>query len=180
MAGTSAPAAGAGAAPPPPLLLWSTNTHLKYRIQQTFFGGRHYVWCSPAFEGAALPRYAIGSGQPPSSDPASIYRTLHHVAKTADQGDAKVLSQKRTLKALAVKWAKDGLIDDGAKNEILAMVKLAQPLDWRPLIYVIPFAPVEARVGLVPRDRRASHEPEYIIPDLADGEFNLIEPMPCP
>jgi hypothetical protein len=165
---------------PAPLFLWSTNTHLKYRIQQMFAGGRHYVWCSPAFEGAALPRYAVGSGQPPSSDPASIYRALLHVAKTGDQGDGKVISQKKTLKALAVSWEKSGQIDANAKSEIHAMVKLAQPVDWRPLIYVIPFSMVEARVVLVPREKRASHEPEYIVSDLSDGEFNLIEPMSCP
>lgn len=132
------------------------------------------------FEGAALHRYAIGAGQPASSDPATIYRQLHQAVRTADAGDAKIASQKKVLRSLAVKWAKDRDISDVTRQEIVAMVGKAAIIDWRPLVYVIPFARVAARVQLVPRERRASHEPEYVIPDLADGEFHIIEPIPCP
>jgi hypothetical protein len=55
------------------LLLYSTNTLLKFRIQEDY-RHEHYVWCSPAFEAAKLSRYALGATTPPSSDPVSIYR----------------------------------------------------------------------------------------------------------
>ncbi len=58
------------------------------------------------------------------------------------------------------------------------MVSNATILDWRPLVYVIPFAPVASRVKAVPRPKRASQEPEFIIEDLAQSEFEIIEPMP--
>jgi hypothetical protein len=162
-----------------PLVLWSTNTYLKNRIQQQFHGGRHYVWCSPVFEGAALPRYAIGSVQPASSDPATIYRQLHRAVSTRDAGNEKIASQKKILKALAVKWHKDGAISQDQRDEIVAMITKSELIDWRPLIYVIPYPAVAARVHLVPRPRRASHEPEYILVDLVEEEFHIIEPVPC-
>ena len=92
MAGAVPPASATGVSP---ALLWSTNTYLKYLIQKTYRADKHYVWCSSVLEGAAMPKYAIGAGQPPSSDPASIYRTLHHAVRTSDAGDQKIAEQKK-------------------------------------------------------------------------------------
>jgi hypothetical protein len=163
-----------------PTLLWSTNTFLKHLIQQTFANDRHYVWCSPVFEGAALAKYAIGANQPSSSDPASIYRGLHLAVRSGDAKYDKILSQKKTLKARAVKWANDGLIDNEQRDEIFAMIKHAQIVDFRPLLYVIPYPPVASRVKVVPLPKRSGHQREYVITDLASNEFHIIEPIPCP
>lgn len=160
----------------PPLLLWSTNTWFKYRIQQDFFGGVHYVWCSPEFEGAKLGKYALSSSQPPSSDPCTIYRQLKHAVSNGDEHDPKIESQRNTLSALAQSYHAENSISDLDRDEILAMIAKSTVKDWRPLIFVIPFATVSGRVELVARSRRASHEPEYIIKDLSDGEFRIIEP----
>ncbi len=79
---------------------------------------------------------------------------------------------------LAGAWREAGEIGEEDRDEIVAMVGSATILDWRPLIYVIPFEPVAARVKNVPRAKRASQEPEFIIEDLARSEFEIIEPMP--
>ena len=50
-----------------PLLLYSTNTYLKFRIQRDY-RREHHVWCSPTFEAAKLGRYVRGAGTPLSSD----------------------------------------------------------------------------------------------------------------
>jgi hypothetical protein len=144
-----------------------------------FRGDSHFVWCSPAFEGAALGRYAIGAGQPASSDPATIYRQLHLAVSSKDEHDAKIADQAKRLRGLAIGWHKDGEISDDQRADILAIIKSARISDWRPVIYVIPYAGVAERVQLVARKNRASHEPEYFIPDLRSSEFDLIEPVPC-
>ncbi len=126
-----------------------------------------------------MPRYAIGSGQPASSDPATIYRQLYNAVKTVDRGDVKIASQKKVLKALATKWHSDGILSADQRDEILAMVSGSEIVDWRPLIFVIPYDPVAKRVRSVGRKNRASHDPEYIVPDLFEDEFYIIEPMPC-
>jgi hypothetical protein len=169
-----------GTATATPLFLWSTNTHFKYRIQHEFGGGKHYVWCSPTFESAALPRYATGAGQPASSDPATIYRQLHTAVKTKDPGNEKITSQKKILRALALKWCREASISTNDRDEIVAMLRRSEMVDWRPLIYVIPYAVVTERAKLVPRARRTSHDPEFIVQDLCEGEFQIIEPYPCP
>jgi hypothetical protein len=158
-----------------PLLLYSTNTYLKFRIQEDY-RKEHHVWCSPAFEAAKLGRYAIGAGTPPSSDPASIYRNLCRAVKEADDHDSKIAEQKKVLLGLAVEWCYGGLISDAAREEITAIVTGARFPDWRPLLFVMPYHFVAARVREVPRANRASIEREYIIPDLKVEEFHIIEP----
>ena len=81
------------------------------------------------------------------------------------------------LNSLAVKWHADGIITEKDQEEIVAIVSQSNALDWKPLIFVIPFVTVEKRVQDVPRAARASHEPEFVIPDLMDGEFEIIEPI---
>lgn len=169
----------AGTAAPSPLLLWSTNSHLKFRINQIYRAGKHYVWCSPAFDGSALGKYAVGASQPPSSDPVSIYRALHQAVTKRDGGDLKITQAKKSLMALALEWAGKGEITDDQRDEIIAIVANAPFQDWKPLIYAIPFEGVKSRVKLVPLAKRASVEPEYIIEDLVESEFQIIEPWPC-
>jgi hypothetical protein len=158
-----------------PLLLYSTNTYLKYRIQRDY-RREHHAWCSPTFEAAKLGRYVRGAATPPSSDPASIYRNLHRAVTETDDHDSKIAEQRKVLLSLAVKWSTDGSITDAEREEITAIVDSARFPDWRPLLFVIPSHLVESRVVLVPRARRASIEPEYIVPDLKPEEFDIIEP----
>ena len=162
-----------------PVLLWSTNTYLKFNIQRLFRRDKHFVWCSPVFEGSAQPRYAIGASQAASSDPATIYRNLHHAVQSKDRGCEKIISQKKVLRALAVQWAKSGTIRNEDRDEIFAMLRLSQISDFRPLVYVVPYDLVKNRVKLVPRPKRAGHQPEYILDDLEATEFTIIEPIPC-
>jgi len=157
------------------VVLYSTTTYLKYRTQETY-RGEHHVWCSPAFEAAKLSKYAIGANAPPSSDPVTIYRSLFRAVRDTDEHDDKIASQKKVVMALAVQWHADGHVTEAQRDEIIAVVTQARFNEWKPLVFVIPYVPVAGRVQLVPRGRRASSEPEYIIPDLKSGEFDIIEP----
>ena len=160
---------------PSPLLLYSTNTYLKFRIQEQY-RGQHHAWCSPTFAAEKVDKYALGAGTPPSSDPASIYRDLSEAVRRTDEHCAKIIDQKKTLMALAVDWHREGHITEASRNDIVTSVNMAPFTYWRPLIFVIPYAIVTGRVEEVPREKRASMEPEYIIRDLKMGEFGIIEP----
>lgn len=164
-----------GVAGQSPLLLYSTNTYLKYFIQQTYLDS-HHVWCSPTFEAHTRDRYSAGAGQPASSDPCSIYRDLCRCVANPDDHDPKINSQRSTLMSLAVTWEASGAISSTDRDDIIATVQAAKFRDWRPLIYLIPYAGVAPRVQIVDRQRRASHEFEYIVPDLKRSEFEIIEP----
>jgi hypothetical protein len=159
---------------PPPLLLYSTNTYLKFRIQEDY-RQEHYAWCSPTFAHDSVGKYARGAGTPPSSDPASIYRELAEAVRRTDEHNAKINAQRANLIARAVDWHAAGLITQAERDDITMTVGRATFPEWRPLVYVIPYASVAGRIEDVPRDRRASMEPEYIIRDLKLHEFGIVE-----
>lgn len=164
-----------GSAHTAPLLLYSTNTHLKFFIQETYLR-EHHAWCSPTFDAQTRDRYSAGAGQPASSDPCSIYRALSRTIAQPDDHDPKINSQRTTLMGLAVTWEASGAISSSDRDDIIATVQRARFPDWRPLIFLIPYAGVAPRVQVVERDRRSSHELDYIIPDLKRTEFEIIEP----
>jgi len=162
-----------------PILLWSAGAFLKYQIQERYYR-QHYCWCSPVFEAASLGRFDIGAEQAPSSDPATIYRQLHAAVTRPDGHDPKIASYKKSMRAIAIQKHSQGLLSEDDRNDIIAMVQKSPARNWRPVMYVIPYAQVADRVQRVPMSQRAGNELEYIIPDLTISEFHLIEMMPCP
>jgi hypothetical protein len=118
----------------------------------------------------------LGADQAPTSDPHSIYLDLMTAVKKADGHNAKIAEQKKNLPALALRWLHAGEIEQSICDEIVSMVAMATFRDWRPLLFVIPYEPVRGRAKLVERSRRASVEHEYIVEDLQQTEFDIIEP----
>lgn len=159
----------------PPPLLYSTNVFLKLLINERFRGDTHYVWCSEFFDSSSLYRYSVNSQVAPSSNPADIYRDLKLAVQKKDQHCYKINEQKVSLKNLAIAWEASGEITAEDKEEIIYRVDNASFDDWRPLLYVIPRTLVDARLQHVPPNKRASFGPEFIIPDLQRGEFDIIE-----
>ena len=163
---------------PPPLLLWSASNMLKFRINE-YYLGHHYTWCSPAFEGAALPRGALGHSPGASSDPATIYRRLHNDVRTRDKHSNEIQRQRDSLKTAALMHRGTAITVDMA-HEIGEIVDNADIQDFEPVLYAIPYTPVQARVERVKPASGASITPEYLIADLKSSEFQMIMPMPCP
>lgn len=112
------------------------------------------MWCSQVFDAEKQSPYALGAAQAPSSDPKAIYKDLAQAIARADDHNAKIASQKTVLSGLAIDWHNNGAISEKDRDEIAA-----------------------SRVIDVPRNDRASSEPEYIIPDLVTDEFDIIEVM---
>lgn len=135
------------------------------------------MWCSQVFDAEKQSPYALGAAQAPSSDPKAIYKDLAQAIARADDHNAKIASQKTVLSGLAIDWHNNGAISEKDRDEIAAMVTAARITEWRPLLFVIPYSLVSSRVIDVPRNDRASSEPEYIIPDLVTDEFDIIEVM---
>lgn len=165
-------------APQKPILLWSASNAMKFRISRDYLGA-HRVWCSPVFEAASAGRYQPGGTAAASSDPASIYRALHKDVTTKDKHSDAIKRQKDSLTALALQFKADGKLDDTRAAEIVALLDKAEVADWRPLLYVIPYTTVENRLIRVPASQWAAMEPEFIVPDLTESEFHVIEPWPC-
>jgi hypothetical protein len=156
-------------------LLYSTNTYLKFFIQEKFLSDTHYVWCSECFDSKKLSAYLPAARVAPSSNPADIFRELRRDIDGRDRHSYKINSQKATLQKLALDWQAAGQITDPQRDEIIYITQHATFEDWRPLVYVIPTAPVSGRLQLVPIDKRAGFGDEYIIPDLRRSEFDILE-----
>lgn len=158
-----------------PPLLYSTNPYLKFFINMKFYDDVHYVWCSEHFNSELLGAYTIGRRIPASSNPSGIYRRLKQDVESKDDHSAKIAEQRASYLALAEKFKREGRIEEEIQEEISYIVKEATFDDWRPLIYVIPRDLVTSRMQLVPVERRAGFGDEYIVPDLARAEFDIVE-----
>jgi hypothetical protein len=157
------------------LVLYSTNTFLKFHIQQRFRNDVHWVWCSEIFDSSKAEPLSPNSLIAPSSSPADIYRELQRDIERRDGHSAKIGAQRASIQALAIEWESRGEISPTDMQEIIYMVTTASFDLWRPLLYVIPMPNPASRLHLVPIEKRASFGKEYVIGDLKRTEFDLLE-----
>jgi hypothetical protein len=158
---------------PPPVVLYSTNSWLAFNVAERYFGGEHYVWCTPYFrEQAAGPVYTV----PPTSSPWEIYRSLYIEVAARDRHSTKIDQNKvGILKGAAIK-KRHGIINDAQENEIKIVVDSAEKADFRPLLYVIPYHCVAGILTEVPVAERAHPlSVEYRIESLPRSCFDVIE-----
>lgn len=156
------------------LLLYSTNTWLAFKIAKEYYKDVHYAWCSPYFSARSVP--AFDYTNPPSSSPGEIYDRFFEDVTRGDLHSPSVAANRVGLVKGANAKAAAGVITSEQKKEIYAIVKEAETLNFRPLLYVIPFSPVANRLKVVPVHERAHpFSVEYIIENLPRRSFDVIE-----
>jgi hypothetical protein len=158
-----------------PLVLYSTNTSLAYNISRDYYGDRHFVWCTPYFDGAPAhgPRYTV----PPSSSPAQIYSTYVRDIDSRDGHSDKIKGNRLGLLHGAKLMRDTGVISAAKFREIAEIVRLAEFADFKPLIYVIPYAVVKRTVKAVrPAMRAHPLSAEFIIKSLPGSRFDITMP----
>jgi hypothetical protein len=158
-------------------ILYSTNPFFSIDVARRYRGERFYAWCSEVFSEGQQAGNAPSSMVAASSDPMTIYEQLHRAVSSEDRNDKRIQGYKKTFRRLASAWLDGGEITQEQHDEIKAACNQTRWRMRRPLLYVIPRAPVEAagRLQLVPVNRRAGPGNEFIIPDLAPPEFDIIE-----
>lgn len=110
------------------LFLYSVNTWLSYKISQTYYENKHYVWCAPSFN---------PKGNPPSSNPAELYNGLKKDIDGKDYHSSKIDQNRVGLLRGAEFKKAAGVINELQEKDIKSIVKAAEIEDFRPLIYVI-------------------------------------------
>lgn len=156
-------------------VLYSANPRIKLLIQERFRNDLHYVWCAEQFDSSKASAYSSAALTAPSSDPKKIYDGLYDDCARSDRHSAKIKDMRSSLTALAAEWSSTGECSTEQAQEIVFLVNQESYELWKPLLYVIPRQAVEAKLQLVPVDRRASAGLEYIIPNLARHEFDIME-----
>ena len=156
-----------------PLILYSTNTWLAWAIAERYYGGVHFAWCSPVYDGRnAASHVRI----PPSSSPADLYRLLLDEMERGEQ-HSKLMQDKRDgiMRGADAKRA-EGVISDAAREEIRDTVERAHPKDLRPVLYVIPYDRVRGSVVEVSvRERAHPLSEEYRVEMLPRECFDVLE-----
>jgi hypothetical protein len=156
--------------------LYSTNPWIKFDIYQRYRGERHWVWCSDFFDSRKYYLHVGAGHMPPSSNPAEIYENLK--ASTLERPDfhcPTIARVQLSLKDRTLEWVADGSLTLKDAQDISYQLDHAPITDWRPLLYVIHRASVEARLAEVPPDKRANPTSiEWTLPDVAPNEFDVL------
>ncbi len=156
-----------------PLILYSTNTWLAYMIAGNFYRGDHYVWCTPYFDPRQNGR---DNAVPPTSSPFEMYRALFEEVTRGEQHSSKIAENRVGILRGASAKRRARIITVGEEKRIGAIVRAAQVGDFRPLLYVIPFAPVARRLREPPPEDKAHPlSAEYVIDRLPRSRFDVIE-----
>jgi hypothetical protein len=157
-----------------PLILYSTQSWLAYQISERFYGGRHWVWCSPFLGPSAVA--PLDQTTRPSSSPLEIYRVLHDEVVRGDRQSTRVDQTRGGLRRGAASKRELGVIDDSELDKVGAIIDQAALNDFRPLLYVIPFSSVAGEALDVPISERAHvMSEEYRIESLRRASFDIIE-----
>jgi hypothetical protein len=154
-------------------VLYSTNTWIAYMIAEKFYRKQHYVWCTPYFDPRQNGRDAA---VPPTSSPFEMYRALFAETSRGERHSAKIEENRVGILRGATAKKKARVINDDQQKEITAIVKVAIPSDFRPLLYVIPSSVVSSRLREPPPEDKAHPlSAEYVIDALPRECFDVIE-----
>jgi hypothetical protein len=157
----------------PPLLLYSTSTWLAYSVAEQFYGGVHFAWCSPVYDGRTAEAHV---NIPPSSSPAAIYRSLLDDTWRGDRHSKAMDLNKEGIHRGALARHQQGLIGLHEVEEIDNSLDRAECRDFRPVLYIIPYEQVrESVIRIRVAERAHPMSVEYRVDPLPRASFDMIE-----
>ncbi|MEP4534444.1 MAG: hypothetical protein ABJ004_15235 [Cyclobacteriaceae bacterium] len=148
--------------------LYSVNTWIAFKIAEVYYHNTHYVWCAPFFN--------ANGANPPSSDPSRIYNIIAEDVLGKDKHSSKI-SQNRAglIKGADIKL-QEGVINKEQHKEILEIANNAEFLDFRPLVYVIPYSLVKDVAKPASIKIKANYfSKEFIIETLKPEQFDILD-----
>lgn len=153
-------------------ILYSAMSQIAYSINVKYYGGLHYMWCTPYF-GADYksPHFTV----PPSSSPLEIYSTLENEVIGGDLHGDKINLNRMGIRKGADHMLAEGRITAEEHSDIHAISKLSPLSAFRPLLCVIPRVEAVKYYRKVPvADMANPLSYEYIVADLPQSAFDLI------
>jgi hypothetical protein len=152
-----------------PLILYSANSELGYRVAELYYGGMHYVWCTPCFEAKT------GCEVPPSSAPMKIATRLYEDIVGRDHHSSKIESLRIGIKRGATAKHAAGVITSDQLVDISQIVDKAELRDFMPLLFIIPYNRVTGLLRPAAVGSKANYSSmEYIIESLPKDCFDVI------
>lgn len=153
-------------------VLYSTMTSVAYSINTKYYGGLHYMWCTPYFgSDFQSPHFTV----PPSSSPLEIYNTYKKEIDGSDLHGVKIKLNRMGLRKGAELMLQQGKITKQDYNEIITISKRTPMHQFRPLLCIISrleAIPYYKKVNINSMANPLSHE--YIVADLPQSAFDVI------
>lgn len=147
--------------------LFSIGTKLAYLVDNQYYNGVHYVWCTTKINDIS---------QPPTSNPMTIAKRWLSIIANGDTHAQEVNANSTGILYGAKEKLKQNIITKQQREEINKRVALATYKDFLPVLYIIKIEKVKDRCFEVNTDKKASKaSKEYIINDLKDGEFEIFD-----
>jgi hypothetical protein len=161
-------------------ILYSTNPWFATDVARRYRSGKFFAWVCECFDASQATPGSAAAMIAPSSSPREIYENLQKERRREEKHSPVIKGYKKTFTRLANDWLSDGSITQAQRDEIAAAAKAPAWNHWRPVLYIIPRAPIEAsgRLIQVPHSQRASYGPEMKIIDLQAYEFDIVELSP--
>ena len=148
-------------------LLFSVGTNLAYSVDNEYYHGVHHVWCATKID---------SFNQPLTSNPISIAKRWLRIVADGDIHVPDINANVAGIMNGAKKKLNKNLITKKDNKAIRAKVAVATYKDFLPVLYVIDSEKVKNRCQEVPPKKVASSTSiEYIIDDLQDGEYDLLD-----
>ncbi|MGI0014266.1 MAG: hypothetical protein ACREBU_12625 [Nitrososphaera sp.] len=153
-------------------VLYSTMTAVAFNVNMKYYGGLHYMWCTPYFGcDFESPHFTV----PPSSSPLEIYKQIAKEIEGADLHNSKIKLNRMGIRKGAETMMKRGKISPDACSEIIAISKIAPMHQFKPLLCIISrleAVPYQQQVDVRSKANPLSHE--YIVADLPHAAFDVI------
>lgn len=147
-------------------VLYSIGTLLACKISQAYYNNVHYVWCTTKYDSLS---------QPATANPQTIARRyLEQITK----GDRHAVEIEKNIAGI-LRGAKSkldqGVINKKQHKQIRDLVGQAKYESFFPVIYIIYSEKVKDKCEKVKEyDCASDSSVEYLITDLEEGDFNII------
>ena len=159
---------------PNPVVLYSTNTFLAFSINTHYYGGMHYVWCSAHFGDCVVPQFALLN--PSTASPRDVYEGFRKAAARNDRRSPWIAQTKVGLQRGIAARLGQNVITLAQSVDLYGAMQNATPLDFRPLLYVIPYGRVRRIVERITMDQATNPNViEYRIAELREGVFDIVD-----
>jgi hypothetical protein len=130
-----------------PLILYSTQSWIAFALNEEFYGHYHYVWCSPFLnpEKDATTTHFFAD----TSVPGKIYKFLNEEAHRKTASSQWIKRNKVGLLNGVKRKRAEKVIDAKTSKALIQYVMDAAPLDFRPVLYIIPSVMVKKIVEVI-------------------------------
>ncbi|MFT4172457.1 MAG: hypothetical protein QM639_07850 [Rhodocyclaceae bacterium] len=151
---------------------YSTTTFLMLAINRHLYDGLHYTYVGEGF-------YPYGIGNPKSSNPLLIYMDLYQPWADKDPYDKFVLQHRLAVRKSILAKEKDGVVSTRIARDLRRVADRAALVFFYPVVYKLNFDASEAhahgtRPGLTVAGSGLTGSREYLIPDMAEHEYELL------